>query len=128
MTDVQPATDLVKCPFCAELIQPDAKLCKHCRSDLVKQPTEEKPVLNVGQPAKNLKGKKVCTSCGHLGNTKHFVPGSIFIEALLWLCFLIPGLIYTAWRYTAQYHGCPKCKAKTMIPADSPMASKFLPG
>lgn len=27
-------SDEVKCPFCAEPIKRDAKLCKHCRSDL----------------------------------------------------------------------------------------------
>lgn len=30
----------IKCPFCAELILPDAKICRFCRSDLLKNATE----------------------------------------------------------------------------------------
>ena len=29
----------VKCPFCAELVKREAKLCKHCRSDLSNAPS-----------------------------------------------------------------------------------------
>lgn len=30
----QESTRLRKCPYCAELVQPDAKLCKHCGQDI----------------------------------------------------------------------------------------------
>lgn len=32
-------SNFIKCPFCAEPISPEAKLCKHCKSELT--PTEE---------------------------------------------------------------------------------------
>lgn len=37
--------------------------------------------------------KLICTSCGHIGASKTITKGSILIEAVLWLCLLIPGLI-----------------------------------
>jgi hypothetical protein len=30
---MRPSKQLVKCPHCAELIQPDANICKHCKRD-----------------------------------------------------------------------------------------------
>jgi hypothetical protein len=50
----QEATRLRKCPYCAELVQPDAKVCKHCGRDiapLVAQPSPEPVVREVEQPA-----------------------------------------------------------------------------
>jgi hypothetical protein len=32
---MRPTAQRVKCPHCAELIQPDAKICKHCKRDVV---------------------------------------------------------------------------------------------
>ena len=70
--------------------------------------------------------KIVCTSCGYIGYAKTVTKGSFFIELVLWLCFLIPGLIYSIWRLTTKCKACPSCNQATIIPADSPMAKKFL--
>ena len=32
--DYNQAKDTKKCPFCAELVKPEAKVCKHCGRDL----------------------------------------------------------------------------------------------
>ncbi len=69
---------------------------------------------------------KLCTSCGFVGLPKKFTKGSFLVELILWLFMLLPGLIYSIWRLSSQYEGCPQCEAKTMIPLDSPVAKTFL--
>lgn len=66
--------------------------------------------------------EKICTTCGFKGSPKRFTKGSFIIELGLWLCFLVPGLIYSIWRLASRYEGCPKCHGSAMIPLDSPLA------
>lgn len=71
----------------------------------------------------------VCTQCGWQGSdARTITKGSILIEFILWCAFLLPGLIYSVWRHTSRYKGCPKCGAPNLIPSDSPMARKILEG
>lgn len=66
----------------------------------------------------------VCTQCGSLTNGKQTTPGSIFIEIVLWLCFLIPGLIYSAWRMQSRRRECDQCGG-ALIPANTPRARQI---
>jgi len=68
----------------------------------------------------------LCINCGYQGTPRWIYKGSVIIELILWLCFLLPGLIYSIWRSTSKYKACPECKASNMIPLNSPMAKKFL--
>ena len=63
-----------------------------------------------------------CTMCGHSGDTATVTPGSIWIELILWMCFLVPGLIYSSWRHNKRHESCEKCGSTAIIPADSPRA------
>lgn len=62
----------------------------------------------------------VCTRCGQVGEPTSATPGSFGIELLLWLCFLIPGLIYSLWRINRRRDVCALCASPDLIPADSP--------
>jgi hypothetical protein len=62
----------------------------------------------------------ICATCGTVGFGKRFVPGSIFIEIILWCCFLIPGLCYSIWRHSASKRVCRHCGSTELLPPSSP--------
>lgn len=63
-----------------------------------------------------------CKSCGYSGKTESHTPGNLLIEIILWLCFIVPGLIYSIWRISSRTAKCPQCGSKDLVPPDSPMA------
>lgn len=67
-----------------------------------------------------------CTQCGYIGKTETAIKGNMGVEIVLWLLFIIPGLIYSVWRSSSRYQVCPKCKNQNMIPLDSPKAQKMV--
>lgn len=67
----------------------------------------------------------ICTICGYTGKPKTITKGSFLIEVILWLCFLVPGIIYSIWRMSAKQAVCQKCKNPSMIPVDSPVGTKL---
>lgn len=68
----------------------------------------------------------VCTKCGHVGASTTVTNGSFAIEVVLWLCFLIPGIIYSLWRLSSRYEACPVCGNAEVLPSTAPVAQKFL--
>jgi len=68
----------------------------------------------------------ICSNCGHIGRPKTKTKGSIFIEIILWLFIIIPGLIYSIWRLTTRYKACPKCGTPNMIPSDTPKGQELM--
>jgi hypothetical protein len=57
--------------------------------------------------------EKFCPNCGTIGKPKKKTKGSFAIEVLLWLCFLIPGLIYSLWRMTSKVPVCLPVATRT---------------
>jgi len=69
--------------------------------------------------------KLICSNCGTVGSPKTITKGNIFIEIILWLCFLVPGIIYSIWRLTTRIEACASCGAENMVPLNSPMGKKL---
>jgi len=68
----------------------------------------------------------ICTHCGHAGTPKTRSRSSILIELVLWLCFIVPGLIYSLWRPTTREKVCRKCGTPNLVPIDTPRGRKLL--
>lgn len=73
-------------------------------------------------------GPVVCTRCLSAGPARKITPGSMLIELVLWLCLVVPGLVYSLWRLSARYTGCATCGAREVVPASSPAARQILGG
>ena len=69
---------------------------------------------------------KICANCGYFGKPKKVVNGGCLIEGVLWLFFIIPGLIYSLWRLTSKFTACPECGAPNMITIDSPRGKQLI--
>jgi RNA polymerase subunit RPABC4/transcription elongation factor Spt4 len=67
----------------------------------------------------------ICPACGTQGRPKKRTRGSIWIELVLWLCFIVPGLIYSVWRLTTRESVCPGCGSPGMIPLGSPRGKQL---
>ena len=68
----------------------------------------------------------ICTACGHVGSSKTITKGHFALEVVLWLCFLVPGFVYSVWRHASRYEACPVCGNENLLPMSAPMAQKFL--
>jgi len=68
---------------------------------------------------------KVCKDCGTVASASRVTKGSIWIEIILWLCFLVPGVIYSIWRLTTRHDACGACGSKNIVPLDSPIGRKI---
>lgn len=71
-------------------------------------------------------GSMVCQNCGTRGEPKTIIKGSIAIEIVLWLCFILPGLIYSLWRLTTKQPGCPACGQTSMIGITTPKGRQLI--
>ena len=74
--------------------------------------------------SKKSEEKMHCMACGVDSNPTIQAKGSTGVELVLWLCFIVPGLIYSIWRLSSKRMVCPSCGASGLIPADSPAAVK----
>lgn len=57
-----------------------------------------------------------CNSCGSYSLTP-LMKGSLWVELVLYLFWIAPGIIYSVWRRTAKPNVCPLCKAAGLVPA-----------
>lgn len=64
--------------------------------------------------------KQICTNCG-LSTNEGMIRGNLWIEIILWLAYIVPGIIYSIWRRSGPPTICPSCKKEALEPYNSPI-------
>ena len=72
--------------------------------------------------------KQVCKDCGTVGETKTVARGSMGVEIVLWLCFIVPGLIYSIWRLSSKHETCSACGSDRLVPIQTPAGQQLASG
>lgn len=71
------------------------------------------------------KAEMICRNCGTVGEPGSVTPGSFALEVVLWLCFLLPGILYSIWRIVMRKKVCRGCGSPDLVPIDSPIGKKL---
>jgi hypothetical protein len=70
--------------------------------------------------------EKICRQCGTLNVGGSALPGHGWIEAVLWLFYLVPGLIYSIWRRSKRQAVCIACGSRDLVQVGTPVGATML--
>ena len=122
--------DPLRCPECGAFYEKAVALQQRkllqASSQQVAAPPQKAPPVTPALDAGALKHGLYCTACGAQTYGKSHTRGSILIELILWLAFLLPGLIYSIWRLSTRQKVCTVCDSPDLIPLNSPKARQAL--
>lgn len=104
------------CPSCHAFQDAEKKQCPNCNNDLTNVLLYKSNNSNIIPDIPDL---YYCNKCKHY-TPKGLMKGSGWIELILYLCYLVPGIIYSIWRRSGQPNVCPFCKTEGLIPILSP--------
>jgi len=116
--------DPAKCPACG--VYYHKALANKERLDKARQVEAAKSIRVVTPAPKRRIGPMYCPACGSTKGARTHTRGSILVELFLWLCFLLPGFIYSIWRLSSRQQVCCECGNPGLIPSSSPRAQKEL--
>jgi hypothetical protein len=57
----------------------------------------------------------LCVQCYEFAEPDTVLEGSDRIELVAWCCFLVPGLVYCAWRHLSRVKACPGCGSHVLM-------------
>lgn len=69
---------------------------------------------------------RICKQCGSITKTADSLPGSGWIELILWLCYLVPGVIYSIWRRAKKNVACTACASRELVNVTSPVGERLV--
>jgi hypothetical protein len=67
----------------------------------------------------------ICKNCGTAFIGQRALPGNGWIELVLWLAYLVPGLIYSIWRRSSRKPTCASCGSRDLVDASTPVGKQL---
>lgn len=58
--------------------------------------------------------KYICMECGCQREPIVAKRGLLIVEIFMWLCYIVPGVIYSLWRRVRKQLLCPNCRAPSI--------------
>lgn len=132
---------MVVCRNCASQLPDGALSCPSCGTRIAPYRAEEAkqyianlqpeaPIAASGPSSSvanvsHIGHASICTNCGYQGDSVTRTKGSFWVEVVLWVCLILPGLIYSVWRLATRIKVCPNCRQATMIPLDTPRGQEL---
>jgi len=113
-----------KCGKCGGEIEADASdkgqlvTCPSCMEQVIASTLP--PGFSKKRSPMKFCGTHICRDCGTECDPKSSMKGSPIIEMALWLCAILPGLLYTAWRSSSCSKVCRACSSPAIVPIDTP--------
>lgn len=69
-------------------------------------------------PTREALPRYYCTNC-QTRPSHAVLKGNGWIEFVLYLFYILPGVVYSIWRRSGPQNGCPTCGKATLIPAEA---------
>lgn len=67
----------------------------------------------------------LCAACESITTPTKITPGSLLVNIVLFLFFVVPGIIYLVWRFSARKDGCARCGSVNLIPISTPRGLSY---
>lgn len=67
----------------------------------------------------------ICKQCGTAYRGEHVLPGSGWIEFILYFAYVFPGIIYSIWRRSTRRPTCAACGSRDMVGVQTPIGQKL---
>lgn len=68
----------------------------------------------------------VCKHCEEIGQVDLKMPGNGWVEFVLYLCYIAPGIIYSVWRRKGKKQVCGACRSDQLVAAKTRMGQQII--
>jgi len=110
-----------KCTKCGEEITDDRIRCWNCST------TKDEKSVKINQTERKIgNAKYYCNTC-HNSPPVAIMKGNGWVEFILYLCYIAPGIIYSVWRRSGEPNVCPVCKTAALVPLSEAKPLTTLP-